>query len=29
MITKESCPCGLDKRYITALKDPRSVIEEI
>ena len=31
MFTKESCgPCGLVKRYITALKDPReSVIEEI
>ena len=31
MFTKESCgPCGLVKKYITALKDPReSVIEEI
>ncbi len=31
MFTKESCgPCGLVKRYITALKDSReSVIEEI
>ena len=31
MFTKESCgPCGLVKRYSTALKDPReSVIEEI
>ena len=31
MFTKESCgPCGLVKRYITALKDPReSIIEEI
>ena len=31
MFTKESCgPCGLVKRYITDLKDPReSVIEEI
>ena len=31
MFTKESCgPCGLVKRYITALEDPRdSVIEEI
>lgn len=31
MFTKESCgPCGLVKRYITALKDPReSVIEEV
>ena len=31
MFTKESCgPCGLVKRYIGALKDPReSVIEEI
>ena len=31
MFTKESCgPCGLVKRYITALKDPREgVIEEI
>ena len=31
MFTKESCgPCGLVKRYITALKDTRdSVIEEI
>ena len=31
MFTKESCgPCGLVKKYITALKDPReSVIEEV
>ena len=31
MFTKESCgPCGLVKKYITALKDPReSIIEEI
>ena len=31
MFTKESCgPCGLVKKYITALKDSReSVIEEI
>ena len=31
MFTKESCgPCGLVKRYITALKDPReSIIEEV
>ena len=31
MFTKESCgPCGLVKRYITALKDPReSSIQEI
>ena len=31
MFTKESCgPCGLVKRYISALKDPReSVIEEV
>ena len=31
MFTKESCgPCGLVKKYITALKGPReSVIEEI
>ena len=31
MFTKESCgPCGLVKKYIGALKDPReSVIEEI
>ena len=31
MFTKESCgPCGLVKRYITALKDPReNIIEEI
>ena len=31
MFTKESCgPCGLVKRYITALKDSReSVIEEV
>ena len=31
MFTKESCgPCGLVKKMITALKDPRlSVIEEI
>ena len=31
MFTKESCgPCGLVKRYINALNDPReSVIEEI
>ena len=31
MFTKESCgPCGLVKRYITALNDPReSVIEEV
>ena len=31
MFTKESCgPCGLVKKYITALKDTRdSVIEEI
>ena len=30
MFTKESCgPCGLVKKYITALKDPQSVIEEI
>ena len=31
MLTKESCgPCGLVKKYIGALKDPReSVIEEI
>ena len=31
MFTKESCgPCGLVKKYISALKDPReSVIEEI
>ena len=31
MFTKESCgPCGLVKKYITALKDPReSVIQEV
>ena len=31
MFTKESCgPCGLVKRYITAIKDPReNIIEEI
>ena len=31
MFTKESCgPCGLVKKYITALKDPReSIIEEV
>jgi len=31
MFTKESCgPCGLVKRYITALKDPRdNTIQEI
>ena len=31
MFTKESCgPCGLVKKYITALQDPReSIIEEI
>ena len=31
MFTKESCgPCGLVKKYINALKDPReSVIEEV
>ena len=31
MFTKESCgPCGLVKKYISALKDPReSIIEEI
>ena len=31
MFTKESCgPCGLVKRYITNLKDPReSIIEEV
>ena len=31
MFTKESCgPCGLVKKYIGALKDPReSIIEEI
>ena len=31
MFTKESCgPCGLVKKYINALKDPReSIIEEV
>ena len=31
MFTKESCgPCGLVKRYITALNDPReNIIEEV